>query len=192
MTPADFIEQLRQRCGGEIDDERPAGDPHYAFSRKDDPTRQPRLYCQMGTRSVKFDFIIAEEVALGVYVPPPMRLLLRERTLFERLLGAIGLCPSIVTGRKELDDRYVIQNLPEGQGPVLLTDAFIAHLEALAPFATFEMTAQAYRVLKEVDINGIYTVDRAIADLEALTRLVDHCDQLPRFPPVPESRPPSA
>lgn len=173
ITPREFLERLQERLGGTIGLEDSA-----ERLRGQEGGVAPHLYGTFDGLPGKIDFTLPEELLFEVFLPPPTVLLVRPRSLLDRVLGAVGLCPTIPTGQADLDDRFVVQNLPADQVGRLLTPAFVRLVLALGGFSVFEMTFRAYRMRKEVAITGDYTPDRAVADLRALQAVVRFAEGL--------------
>ncbi|NLI78872.1 MAG: hypothetical protein GX442_20820 [Candidatus Riflebacteria bacterium] len=163
ITPREFLERLQERLGGTIGLENAVEQ-----LRGQEGGVAPHLYGTFDGLPGKIDFTLPEELLFEVFLPPPTVLLVRPRSWLDRVLGAVGLCPTIPTGQADLDDRFVVQNIPADQVGRLLTPAFVKLVLALGGFSQFEMTFRAYRLRKEIDITGDYTLDRAAADLRAL------------------------
>ncbi len=163
ITPREILEQLRGRLGGTIGLEDAA-----ERLRGQEGGVAPHLYGTFDGLPGKIDFTLPEELLFEVFLPPPTVLLVRPRSWLDRALGAVGLCPTIPTGQAEMDDRFIVQNIPADQVGRLLTPAFVRLVLALGAFSEFEMTFRAYRLRKEVAIGEDYTASQAAADFRAL------------------------
>lgn len=161
MRPTEFLQTVQERIGGDI-------------PRHDDPAAElePRLLADYKGRFVKLDFLSSTELILEVNAPPPHFLRISPENFASKALDKIGLSAEVKIGVPDFDSRYLIYNVSAERAKQTLTDEFRAILRDLEPFASFEMTHKEYRIFKDVHIDKDYTVDRALADLDRMIRLV--------------------
>lgn len=168
MDTNQFLEALRERIGGKVISEDGMGN-----LRDTGRSLFKRLYADYQKHYIKVDFIDHGLVLFEVNMGTPHHLLLRPENVVSKLLDSMHLSPEVKIGDPAFDARYIIQNLTEEQAKKTINEAFRDQIKKLEPFMEFEMTGREYKLSKVVDIEGPYTVDSAVADLDALIALVD-------------------
>ena len=166
MEPAEFLNEVKRRTGGNIVNETMHGVSMH------DERGLPHLALTYRDISIKLDFIIKEELATTVYVTPPRYLTIRAWNLYERMLSMIpfmGPCKFPVGD----EQRFFLAGIGEEDAKNYFTPARAEKIAALFPFIEIEQKERVYRCLKGVNIDTDYTPEQAVKDLNLLLDFVE-------------------
>ena len=130
----------------------------------------PEILVQCQEYIIKLNFINLGELVIEINYPPPHFLLIKPTNWLAKLFPFLFL--DIEIGEPEFDDKYLIQNTSYEKIIETLTPDFREIIQKLAPFIKFEMTYTEYRIYKYVDIEGDYTIERGMEDINNLVKLV--------------------
>jgi len=168
MTNNEFLEKLRLQTGGKVIKEDSVGGLTDTILRP-----FSRLYADYKKHYIKVDFIDSAEILLEISVTTPHRMLLRPENIISKLLDKVNLSPEVKIGDPEFDAAYVIQNTDEQHAKKTINERFKQLISSLTPFLSFEMTDREFKLVKSVDITGIYTTEKAFSDINILVELVE-------------------
>ena len=175
MDTNKFIEVLKEKAGGKIDNEgvsnKEGMDTEIVFGRF------PRLLTDYKGYFIKFDFIISTELLFEINTPPPHRLLVCPETMVSRLLDKMCLSPEVKIGDSSFDKKYLIQYAEPEMAKKILSDEGKKIITELEPFIKFEMTGKEYKLLKNLEKKD-YSPDDAMADMDRLILFVELCKNL--------------
>lgn len=169
MKTIDFITQLKEKMGGEID--------YKDMVRFRETIKGiPRLLLNIEGIDVRFEIQNQTELFLNAYKVPPHLLKIYHENFATKLLDKLHLHPEAKIGDQEFDDKYIIEFATPEVAQATITPEFKQALINLEPFKIFEMKKRDYTLIK--NINKDYDLNDAERDIISMVRIVKICDEV--------------
>lgn len=169
MKTIDFITQLKEKMGGEID---------YKDMVKFRETVQgiPRLLLNIQGEHVRFEIQNNSELYITIYKVPPHLLKIYHENFATKVLDKLHLHSEVKIGDQEFDDKYCIEFTTPEVAQATITPEFKESVLNLEPFKIFQMKKRDYVLLK--DINKDYDVNDAERDIMNMVKIVKNCEEV--------------